>query len=74
MSRILLAAVVGVLLLGAPLAADQMLSNPDVAVDTNNTTTQDEFAETGATFVQATPILLAALVVGALLVAVRGVS
>jgi hypothetical protein len=51
-----------------------MLSNPDVATDVNNTTTQDEFAETGATFVEATPILLAALVVGALLVAVRGVS
>jgi hypothetical protein len=45
-----------------------------VAVDTNNTTTQDEFAETGATFIEATPILLAALVVGAILVAVRGVS
>ena len=74
MARILIAVVVGVLLLGAPLAADQALDNPDVAVDTNNTTQQDEFAETGATFLEATPILLAALVVGALLVAVRGVS
>jgi hypothetical protein len=74
MSRILILAVVGVLLFGAPLAADQMLQNDDVAVDTGNQTTQDDFAETGASFIEATPILLAALVVGSILVAVRRVG
>lgn len=74
MARILIAAVVGVLLLGAPLAADQMLSNPDVAVDTGNVTQQDEFVEPGASLIEATPIVLAALVVGAILAAVRRIG
>lgn len=74
MARILIAAVVGVLLLGAPLAADQMLSNPDVAVDTGNVTQQDEFTEPGASLIEATPIVLAALVVGAILAAVRRIG
>jgi len=74
MSRILIAAVVGVVLLGAPLAADQMLQNDDVAVDTANQTTQDDFAEVGASFINATPILLAALLVGVILAAVRRVG
>jgi hypothetical protein len=74
MSRILIVAVVGVLLFGSVLAADQMLQNDDVAVDTGNQTTQDDFAETGASLIDATPILLSALVVGAILAAVRGVG
>jgi hypothetical protein len=74
MSRILVLVVVGVLLFGAPLAADQMLQNDDVAVDTGNQTTQDDFAETGGQLIEATPILLAALVVGTILAAVRRVG
>lgn len=70
----MVAVVVGALLLGAPLAADQMLQNDDVAVDTGNQTTQDNFAQTGADFLQVTPILLAVLVIGSILAAVRRVG
>jgi hypothetical protein len=51
-----------------------MLQNDDVAVDTGNQTTQDDFAETGGTLLEATPILLSALIVGTILAAVRRVG
>jgi len=72
MSRLFLVVVLAVTLLGSTIAADAMLDNPDVE-SANNTTAdqQQQFAETGATFVDAAPIALAALVVGSLLMAVR---
>lgn len=74
MSRILVLAVVAVLLFGAPLAADQMLQNDDVAVDTDNQTDQDDFAEATMPFLELAPYLLFAIVVGMMLAAVRAIG
>ena len=75
MSRILILAVVGLLLFGAPLAADQMLQNEDVEpADADDLADQESFTETTAAFYEATPYLLVALVIGAMLAAVRVVG
>jgi hypothetical protein len=74
MARLLILAVLAVVLLGGVLAADQALSNPDVAVDAGNTTQQDEFAEVGVSIVDAAPLALFALVAGVAIAAVRGVG
>jgi hypothetical protein len=74
MARILILSVLAVVLLGGVLAADQALSNPDTAVDTANTTQQDEFAEVGVSIVDAAPLALFALVAGVAIAAVRGVG
>jgi len=72
MSRLFLVVVIAVTLLGATLASDAMLDNPDVQSQNNTTADQQQqFAETGATLMSAAPIALAALVVGSLLMAVR---
>ena len=71
MSRILVLAVVAVVLLGTPLAADQMLQNDDVAVDTGNQTDQDDFAEAAIPFIEFAPAFLLVLVVAIMLAAVR---
>ena len=74
MVRILILAVLAVVLLGGVLAADQALQNPDVAVDTGNTTQQDEFAEVGVSILDAAPVALFALVVGVAIAAVGRVG
>ena len=76
MARILIAAVVAVLLLGAPLAADQMLQNPDLEpASASADTQQQDFAEATAPFIDVgVPVSLFALTVGAILVAVRRVG
>jgi len=74
MVRILILAVLTVVLLGGVLAADQALSNPDVAVDTANTTQQDNFAEVGVSILDAAPVALFALVVGVAIAAVGRVG
>jgi len=74
MVRILILAVLAVVLLGGVLAADQALSNPDVAVDTDNATQQDEFAEVGVSILDAAPVALFALVVGVAIAAVGRVG
>ena len=71
MSRILVLVVVAVLLFGAPLAADQMLQNDDVALDADNQTDQDDFAEATMPFIEFAPVFLFVLVVGIMLAAVR---
>jgi cell division protein FtsX len=74
MARILILAVIAVVLFGGILAADQALSNPDTAVDTANTTQQDEFAEVGVSILDAAPLALFALVVGVAIAAVGRVG
>jgi len=74
MARLLILGVLAVVLLGGVLAADQALSNPDVAVDTANTTQQDEFAQVGASIVDAAPLALFALLAGVAIAAIRGVG
>ena len=74
MVRILILAVLTVVLLGGVLAADQALSNPDVAVDTGNTTQQDNFAEVGVSVLDAVPVALFALIVGVAIAAVGRVG
>ena len=72
MARILILGVLAVVLLGGVLAADQALSNADTAVDTGNTTQQDEFAEVGVSIGDAAPLALFALPAGVAIAAVRG--
>ena len=75
MSRILVLAVVGLLLFGGVLAADQMLQNDDVQpADADDLADQETFAESVGTLIQATPVFLFALVVGILLVGVRALG
>lgn len=75
MARVLILAMVAVLLFGGVLATDQALQNEDVAVDTNNTTQQDNFAEATTPIIEAgVPVALFALVVGTILAAVRAVG
>ena len=74
MTRILILAVLAVVLLGGVVAADKALSNPDVAVDTGNTTAQDEFAAVGVSIVDAAPLALLALVAGVAIAAIRGLG
>jgi multisubunit Na+/H+ antiporter MnhC subunit len=72
MSRLLVVAVIAVLLLSGLLAADQALQNPDLEPATNaSDDKQQNFTETSATFLDAVPIALAAMVIGSALVAVR---
>ena len=71
MSRILVLAVVAVVLLGTPLAADQMLQNDDVAVDNTTQTDQDDFAEAAMPFIELAPAFLLVIAVGIMLAAVR---
>lgn len=75
MSRILILAVAGVLLLGAPLAADQMLQNDDnTPADGNDAADQQTFTEAVTPFYDFTPILLAVIAIGAILAGVRVVG
>lgn len=75
MSRILILAVVGLALFATPLAADQMLQNEDVEpADAGDLADQQTFTEAVAPFYAATPYLLVALVIGAMLAAVRAVG
>jgi len=50
------------------------LSNPDVAVDTNNTTQQDDFAAVGVGILDLAPVVMFALVAGTIVAAVRGLG
>jgi len=76
MSRIFVAVVVAVVLFGGVLAADQMLQNPDVEPANNATDAQQQqFAEGAGELVGAVgPLAGLALVVGALLAAVRAMG
>jgi len=76
MARILILAVVATLLLGGVLAADLALSNPELEPQTNATDDQQQqFVEATAPIVRAGgPVALFALVVGAMLAAVRAVG
>ena len=75
MSRILIAAVVGLLLVGAPLAADQMLQNDDVEpAGDDDLADQEAFVEATTPLFAAAPLFLVALVVGLLLAGVRAVG
>jgi hypothetical protein len=72
MSRLLVAAIIAVLLLTSLLAADLALQNPDLEPETNQSDDrQQTFAETSSTFIDAIPIAMAVMVVGAMLAAVR---
>ena len=75
MSRILVLAVVGLLLFGAPLAADQMLQNEDVEpADGDDLADQEAFTEAVAPFLDATPFLLVIIVLGIALAGVRALG
>ena len=75
MSRILIAAVVGLLLVGAPLAADQMLQNDDVEpAGDDDLADQEAFVEATTPLFEAAPLFLVALVVGLMLAGVRAVG
>ncbi|WP_127341358.1 hypothetical protein [Halorubrum sp. 48-1-W] len=76
MARIFIAVVVAVLLFGGGLAADQMLQNPELEpADADTATQQQDFAESTTPMLRAgAPAALFALVVGAVLVAVRAVG
>jgi len=75
MARILILAVVAVLLFGGVLAADQSLQNPDTTpADGATADQQEQFVEATGPMLAAAPFALFALVVGAILVAVRRVG
>jgi hypothetical protein len=75
MSRILVLAVVAIVLFGSLFAADQMLQNPEVEpTDADDQTAQQDFAELSATLIDATPVLLLVLAIGAALAGVRRVG
>jgi len=73
MSRILVLAVIAVMFVAAPLAADQALQNPDLEPNTTaDEQNQTAIAETSAdTFEAVIPISMFAIVVGTILVGVR---
>lgn len=73
MSRILILAVVGLLLFGGLLAADQMLQNPDVEpADADDAADQEAFVEATTPFVNAAaPVVMFALIIALMLVGAR---
>jgi len=74
MARILILSMLAVVLVGGIIAADQALSNPDVAVDTGNTTQQDDFAAVGVGILDLAPVVLFTLVAGTIVAVVRGLG
>jgi len=75
MSRIIAVVAVAVLLLATPIAADLALQNDANAPNSTNVSDQQQqFVETGATFIDAAPFALLIGVVGVALVSVRALG
>ena len=75
MSRIIAVVAIAVLLFATPIAADLALQNDANAPNSTNVSDQQQqFVETGATFIDAAPFALLIGVVGVALVSVRALS